>query len=79
MPPSGKPVKLGNSLATPTLPAPGVAVQQWMCAWVTLPVRPAKFTCTRIVRNTSSVVTVVKPVPAEITGGDSAAPLRTEV
>ena len=28
--PDGKPVKVGRMVATPAVPAPGVAVQQWM-------------------------------------------------
>ena len=28
--PEGKPVKVGRMVATPAVPVPGVAVQQWM-------------------------------------------------
>ena len=41
--PNGKPVKVGVVVATPARPTPGVAVQQWIWAAVTVPSKPEKF------------------------------------
>ena len=68
--PSGKPTKLGVVVATPTVPVPGAAVQQWIWAAVVVPTRPLKVASIIIVCATSSTTTVAKPVPGEATGGD---------
>ena len=49
--------------ATPTVPAPGVATQQWMCATVEVPLVPDHETSMLSVCATSSYTTVPLPVP----------------
>ena len=65
---------LGVVVATPTVPVPGAAVQQWIWAAVVVPTRPLKVASIIIVCATSSTTTVAKPVPGEATGGDSDGP-----
>ena len=73
VPPCGKPEKLGVCEATPTLA--GAVVQQWMCAAVTLPLRPANVVCTRMVNRSRSSVTTAAPLPSDALDGFSFAPL----
>src|ERR1700704_55892 len=74
--PVGKPGNNGVVVATPAVLTPGTAVQQWMCEAVVVPVRPLKETCTCIVLPTVSKSTSANPVPSEVLGGTSLAPLR---
>lgn len=67
-------MKLGVYAATPTLPEPGVAVQQWMCEAVVVPTRSANVTGTRIVSRSKSIVTVAKPWPVVLAAGISLLP-----
>ena len=74
--PRGNPIKLGVWAATPALPTPGMAVQQWMCAAELVPIKPANVIPT--VSVLAPVLTATRKVPAavELLGGVSNAPLR---
>ena len=50
-----------------------------MWAAVVFPIRPENVACTRIVKSTSSMVTVANPVPGEALGGASLGPSRDAV
>ena len=74
--PKGKFVNVGTMVATPAVPVPGLAVGEWICDAVVPAVKPLNDTSTNNVFATSSVVTVAKPVPGELFGGDSPGPVR---
>jgi hypothetical protein len=54
-------------------------VGEWICDAVVPAVKPLKVTSTNNVFATLSVVTVAKPVPGDMFGGDSAGPERLAV
>src|ERR1700716_1063933 len=70
-------MNVGNCVATPAVPAPGNAVQQWICEAVVGASKPLKVTLTAIVKILSSTITWAKPVPGEAFAGLSAEPDRT--
>ena len=51
----------------------------WMWEAVVVPVKPVNVTFTPLIRETGSIVTVVKPVPGDAFGGSSAGPERLAV
>src|SRR2546423_7482057 len=72
--PSGSPGNAGTAVATGALVPSGA--QQWMCAAVSLEVKPLNVTLIWIVWAVGSSTTVARPVPGETTAGTSFAPLR---
>jgi hypothetical protein len=54
----------------------GEATQQWICDAVVPDVKPLNVTSTCKVWAVGSITTVVKPVPVDVVGGISAAPVR---
>src|SRR5262245_36672965 len=74
MTPAGNPGNVGTVVAT-SAPWPGGA-QQWMCAMVLGLTSPLKLTSTCSIWATGSSCTSAVPVPDELFGGSSAAPLK---
>jgi len=70
--------KLGVCVAGDTFGVASV-VQQWMCAAVTPASNPWKLASMRSVCRAGSIVTVTKPVPGELLGGFSLAPVSESV
>src|SRR3954469_11301989 len=71
---SGRPEKVGTIVATPAVPMPGTAVQQWRCDAVVGDVSPLKVSETVSEWVVGSKATVPEPVPGDAFGGDSAGP-----
>ena len=61
--PAGNPGSVPGVTATPAVPVNGVAVQQWMCATVVVPLRPDHALWIDNVSASSSNTSVTKPVP----------------
>src|SRR4029077_16399862 len=77
--PKGKFANVGVVVATPAVPEPEAGVGVWICDAVVVPSKPLNDTSTNNVCATSSVVTVAKPVPGDVFGGDSPGPVRLAV
>src|SRR5262249_17282168 len=74
--PPGNPVNVGVVVATPAVPAPGTAVQQWMCDAVFGPRSPENVTKTWKRWDTGpSQLTSAKPVAGDPFGGNSFGPV----
>jgi hypothetical protein len=74
--PSGKPENDGVCVATPAVPVPGEAVQQWMWDAVVPAVNPENVSDT--IFNVFAVVSITitaEPVPGDPFGGDSPGPV----